>query len=254
MSIARDHLRAMKDPDASALGFIDRAPEPLRYDEQEPDPFESAGMILDMIPPGSRVLDVGCGTGSISFLIRDIRRCTVVGVEPHAERARKARSRGIDVAASELNGNSASTLGRFDVVLFADVLEHMPDPLSTLRLSRDLLKARGCLIASIPNVAHWTVRLNLLRGRFDYDVSGIMDATHLRWFTAKGVKQIFSRAGYDLVELRAAAGVWMPEYHRRPWSLLSARLRNVVIRRATLYFPALFGCQYVVKAVSQPDR
>jgi len=153
-----------------------------------------------------------------------------------------------------LNSNSAFTLGRFDVVLFADVLEHMPDPLSTLRLSRDLLKARGCLIASIPNVAHWTVRLNLLRGRFDYDVSGIMDATHLRWFTAKGVKQIFSRAGYDLVELRAAAGVWMPEYHRRPWSLLSARLRNVVIRRATLYFPALFGCQYVVKAVSQPDR
>jgi SAM-dependent methyltransferase len=68
--------------------------DPLRYDGQEPDPFESTGMILDMIPLGSRVLDVGCGTGSISSLIRDIRRCTVIGIEPHAERARKARSPG----------------------------------------------------------------------------------------------------------------------------------------------------------------
>jgi len=102
----------MRDPDAGAAGFIDSPLEPLRYDEQVPDPFESTGMILNMIPPGSRVLDVGCGTGWISSLIRDIRRCTVIGIEPHAERARKARSRGIDVAASELNANSALTLGR----------------------------------------------------------------------------------------------------------------------------------------------
>jgi len=243
----------MRDPDAGAAGFIDSPLEPLRYDEQVPDPFESTGMILNMIPPGSRVLDVGCGTGWISSLIRDIRRCTVIGIEPHAERARKARSRGIDVAASELNANSALKLGRFDVVLFADVLEHVLDPLGALRLSRTLLVGRGFLIASIPNVAHWMVRLNLLRGRFDYDVTGIMDATHLRWFTAKGIRRIFSRAGYDVVEFRAAAGIWMREYHRRPWSLLSPRWRNAVIRRATSYFPALFGCQYVVKAVTQPD-
>ena len=243
----------MKDPDASAAAFIDRALEPLRYDEQEPDQFESTGMILSMIPVGSRVLDVGCGTGWISSLIRDIRRCTVIGVEPHAERVRKARSRGIDVAASELNDGSAFALGRFDVVLFADVLEHMLDPLSALRLSRNLLESRGCLIASIPNVAHWTVRLNLLRGRFDYDVTGIMDATHLRWFTAKGIREMLSRAGYDVVEFRASAGVWMREYHRRPWSLLLPRWRNAVIRRTTSYFPALFGCQYVVKAVVQPN-
>ncbi|PYV66290.1 MAG: hypothetical protein DMG97_29900, partial [Acidobacteria bacterium] len=72
-------------------------------------------------------------------------------------------------------------------------------------------------------------------------------------FTSKGVRQIFSRARYDLVRFRTAAGVWMREYHCRPWSLLSSRLRNAVIRRATSYFSALFGCQYVVKAVSQPD-
>ena len=239
----------MKDPDASAAGFTDRALEPLRYDGQEPGPSESTGIILSMIPWGARVLDVGCGTGSISSLIRDIRRCTVVGIEPHSERAMKARSRGIDVAADEVNSNTALSLGRFDVVLFADSLEHMPDPLSALRLSRDLLESRGCLIAAVPNVAHWTVRLNLLRGRFNYDVSGIMDATHLRWFTAKGIKQTLSRAGYDVVDFRASAGVWMHEYYQRPWSWLSPRLRNAVIRRTTLCFPALFGCQHVVKAV-----
>jgi methionine biosynthesis protein MetW len=252
MSIAHDHLRAMKDPDASALGFIDRALEPLRYDEQEPDPFEATGMILDMIPPGSRVLDVGCGTGSISFLIRDIRRCTVIGVEPHAERARKARSRGIDVAASELNSNSAFTLGRFDVVLFADVLEHMADPLSTLRLSRDLLKARGCLIASIPNVAHWTVRLNLLRGRFDYDVSGIMDATHLRWFTVRSLDRLFTQAGYRIVESKASAGLWMEEYRLSPWRWIPRPVLAKFVHGAAQAWPTLFGCQYVIRAELQP--
>jgi len=249
MSIVRERLLAMKDLDANSAGFTDRALDPLRYDGQAPDPSESTGIILSMIPFGARVLDVGCGTGWISTLVRDIRRCTVVGIEPHAERAMEAGRRGINLVAGELNGDSVLALGRFDVVLFADVLEHMPDPLSVLRLSRDLLESRGCLITSVPNVAHWTVRLSLLRGRFNYDVSGIMDATHLRWFTAKGITQILSRAGYDVVEFRASAGVWMHEYNQRPWSWLSPRLRNAVIRRTTLCFPALFGCQHVVKAV-----
>jgi cellulose synthase/poly-beta-1,6-N-acetylglucosamine synthase-like glycosyltransferase len=91
-------------------------------------------------------------------LFRDIRGAEVVGLKPHAERTMKANSRGIAVAASESNLETVLALACFDVVLFADVLEPLGDPLSALRLSRNLLESDGCLIGSMPNVAHWTVR------------------------------------------------------------------------------------------------
>jgi hypothetical protein len=69
----------------------------------------------------------------------------------------------------------------------------------------------------------------------------------------KGIRSDSYRRGYDLVELRASAGVWMREYRQRPWSLLLPRLRDPVIRRIASSSPALFGCQYVVKAVTQSN-
>jgi methionine biosynthesis protein MetW len=243
----------MNDPDASAAAFLDQPPEPLRYDLQQPDPWESTGVILSMIPDGARVLDVGCGTGSISALIKEIRHANVVGIEPHEHRALKARSRGVEVVVAEFTPETAAQLGLFDVVLFADVLEHLADPLKTLQLAGTSLNPGGSVVASVPNIAHWTVRWNLLRGRFNYEELGIMDATHLRWFTAKTIEQTFRRAGFRVIDMKVSAGLWMNQYTRAPWRWLPPGLRNAVIRRAAAWFPTLAGCQYVLEGVLSPS-
>ena len=159
-----------------------------------------------MIPSGARVLDVGCGTGSVSRLIIDACQCTVFGIEPDADRAAAASANGIEVVGAQLTEELIPQLGLFDVVLFADVLEHLVDPFETLRLAQKFLRVGGAIVASLPNVAHWTVRLNLLRGRFDYQPVGIMDATHLRWFTLRSLHRLFTQADYRIVETKLPLG------------------------------------------------
>jgi methionine biosynthesis protein MetW len=149
-------------------GFLTELPSPFRYGGQDLDPTESTGIIASLIASGARVLDVGCGTGSVSRLIIDACGCTVLGLEPDADRAAAASANGIEVVGAELTEELIPQLGCFDVVLFADVLEHLVDPFGTLRLAQRFLNDGGAVVASLPNVAHWTVRLNLLRGHFDY--------------------------------------------------------------------------------------
>jgi methionine biosynthesis protein MetW len=238
--------------DESTRGLSTVAVDPLRYDRQVADPAESTGIILGMIPHGARVLDVGCGTGSISCLVRDHCQAQVVGLEPHAGRAATAASRGIDARCGVLTPELFAELGAFDVVLFADVLEHLADPTAQLVMARSFLKKDGAVIASVPNVAHWTVRWNLLRGRFDYGPSGIMDATHLRWFTRESLARLFLAAGLRPQEIAASAGLWMQAYLcDRPWRWLEPQKRNRLIRKAVARFPSLCGCQFVVKASAE---
>ena len=201
-----------------------------------------------MIPSGARVLDVGCGTGSVSRLIIDACHCTVFGIEPDADRAAAASANGIEVVGAQLTEELIPQLGLFDVVLFADVLEHLVDPFETLRLAQKFLRVGGAIVASLPNIAHWTVRLNLLRGRFDYQPVGIMDATHLRWFTLRSLHRLFTQADYRIVETKASAGMWMQVYQVPPWQWIPRRVLRKVLHGAARAWPTLFGCQYVIRA------
>src|SRR5262245_32492932 len=116
--------------------------------------IESGGAIL--IAP-SRVpktgSDLGCGTGNVALVVQELRRARVVGIEPDAERANLAKSRGIEVIHGYLTSELARTLGRFDAVIFADVLEHLADPLPLLQLGCSFLASRGVVVISVPNVA-----------------------------------------------------------------------------------------------------
>jgi methionine biosynthesis protein MetW len=236
---------ADRDPDRNAGGILAHAPDAARYDRQTYEPRESTGLIGSFIPTGARVLDIGCGTGSVSRLIRDHRHATVVGIEPNAERAALCRARGIEVHAGYLTPELLATLGMFEAIVFADVLEHVANPAALLHLVRPALKANGIVVASMPNVAHWTVRARLLLGRFNYSESGIMDATHLRWFTTKTVRELFVRSGFHVTTLEGSAGLWMKEYQ---W--LPSPLRRRLIPRLARAWPALFACQLVVRAES----
>src|SRR5438067_3635941 len=113
----------LNTPDQNAAGFVVPSPDPLRYEHHTDDPDEVAGILASMIPYGARVLDVGCGTGSLSKIIASICGAEIVGVEPDERRASAARQRGLNVHAAFLNESLLAKLGTFQVVVFADVLE-----------------------------------------------------------------------------------------------------------------------------------
>ena len=223
--------------------------DPLRYDTHMDAPQEVAHMLAELVPMGSHVLDVGCGTGALSRIIADARNAQIIGIEPNPARAATARARGLKVHEEPFTAAALQRLERFDVIVFADVLEHVADPGDFLQLAHRALLPGGRVIASVPNVAHWSVRLDLLCGRFDYQPVGIRDATHLRWFTAESVRELFESNGLRVVSLQHTANVILPEYGTwRPWRWMSRAWRDPIIRALARRFPLLFGCQHIIHA------
>jgi 2-polyprenyl-3-methyl-5-hydroxy-6-metoxy-1,4-benzoquinol methylase len=160
-------------------------------------------LVVSLVPPGARVLEFGCATGYMSEVLRSRLACSVVGIEisaPAAEIARNHCERVIVGDAETLDFCEALGSDRFDVILFADVLEHLRDPGALLARVRPFLKEDGSVIASIPNVAHGSVRLALLAGEFRYRELGLLDDTHLRFFTRESIQDLFEANGYLIVD------------------------------------------------------
>jgi len=236
-------------PDTHAAGIIDGAPEALRYDWCSDDPAEVAGILRDLMPARSRVLDIGCGTGAVTLAVNRDKGNDVWGVEPDPTRAAVARSRGINVACRTFDREFLDGCAPFDVIMLTDVLEHVAAPGEFLGLALDALKPGGIVLLSVPNVAHWTVRLGLLFGRFDYRETGILDATHLRWFTKRTICDLCKNCGLDVLSVQQSAGTELSEYREAlPWRVLPGGLRRPLVRRLARRAPGLFACQYVLHA------
>jgi SAM-dependent methyltransferase len=214
--------RPAVDPDSHGAGLTRAELDPLRYDGQSDHPAEVAGMIHALMPSGVRGLDV--------------------------DRAAAATARGIDVHIGVLDDAYLAGRDKFDVVMSSDVLEHLPAPAELLRLFVAAARPGGLVILSVPNVAHWSVRWNLLWGRFDYEPVGIMDATHLRWFTESSLRALVESVGLEIVEMRQTAGSDAPPYGRGLWGLIDGRVRTPLVRALTRMLPRLFEVQHVVKA------
>lgn len=225
----------------------------LRYNSTSTTPLESTYWIISFIRPGSRVLDIGCGTGSITQAILKERQVEIIGIEPNKERAEAAQKLGLRVLNDVYTDEFAGKYGKFDYIVFADVLEHLEDPFDLLVKVMKSLSENGRVIASVPNVAHWSVRLSLLVGRFDYAPTGIMDATHLRWFTRESLVRLFMTAGYEVVEMRHSAGAWLPQYQWAPLRLLPESYRRRLISKLGQFSHGLFACQHVVSARRAPS-
>lgn len=190
--------------------------------------------VIELVAPGSRVLDVGCAEGYLAAELVAHRGCTVVGIEPDHRAATAARERGIEVLELDVEAVPLAA-ARFDVVVFADVLEHLRDPVAVLRQAR----AAGRAVVSLPNIAHWTGRRALLRGRFPRDDHGLFDRTHLRFFTREDAHALARDAGFRVVEERFADAP-LPLESRVP--RLGA-LRPLAVKRA----PELFALQTVLR-------
>lgn len=164
--------------------------------------------IQRLIPPHAKqVLDVGCSNGTLGASIKASKGSIVYGIELSSEMARVASER-IDKVfvgdASEiiLHEKMYSLNVKFDVIIFADVLEHLTDPWSVLHGAVKYLECGGVIIASIPNVRHLDTIYNLLaKGHWPYRDRGIHDRTHLRFFTKKNVIELFTFAGLEIEQL-----------------------------------------------------
>jgi len=220
----------------------------LRYNSRNNNRYESTGLLISFMKKNKKLLDVGCGTGTITSTLIDALSLDVVGVEPHPERAEQARTEGLNVITGVYDQIFAQRNEKFDYILFADVLEHLVDPAEMLREVKNSLAPDGRVLASIPNVAHWSVRAQLLFGNFNYKPTGIMDATHLRWFTRRSVRRLFEAAGYEVEDIRGAAGGWMGVYRYTPFRFLPQDQKSFVLGQLCRIAPALFSVQHVIKA------
>lgn len=239
----------MPSPDSNAAGFLDHALRADRYENTSVDPDDVAVKIASLIIGGAKVLDVGCGTGSVSEIICKMTGAKLIGIEPDGERAALARARGLEVFQGFLSEGFLQEHGPFDVIIFADVLEHLPDPAEVVLLAKKGLRPGGSIIASVPNIAHWFVRVDLLRGHFNYQDCGIMDATHLRWFTRKTIADFFEKVGFRVTATDCTVNIALPDYHRRlPWRWLRQSHRRRLVGGLAKRFPGLFGCQHVIQA------
>lgn len=223
-----------------------------RYAPPQPDyrfhefPGSSHRVILDLLADSTplRILDVGTASG---YLDRELqaRGHSVTGIECHAGRAAQARDACVEMIVGDVE---ALDLGRyaetFDCAVLADVLEHMPRPEEALRKIAATVKPGGRLIVCVPNVANLYVRLNLLMGRFRYQPCGILDATHLRFFTLTTLRDMVEGVG---LEIRSIQPTPIP----LPWLFSGVRQQGWFrllyrgLRAVTRVFRRIFAYQFV---------
>jgi 2-polyprenyl-3-methyl-5-hydroxy-6-metoxy-1,4-benzoquinol methylase len=207
--------------------------------------------ILAEIPPGARVLDLGCASGYLAAAMAALG-CTVVGFERDPAEAELARRHCEEVIVGDVEAEDerAAIPGGFDVVVMGDVLEHLADPWAVLRFVRGRLAPGGFALVSVPNVAAWPVRLGLLRGRFEYADLGILDRTHLRFFTRETAHELARSSGFAVERERLAHLERPPGPVRRALPLPA----NLVDRALVRLLPGLFAQQFVLRLrpVGQP--
>jgi len=170
-----------------------------RIDTAEPN--SSHAKMLNMCGENKRVIDFGCWKGAVSSELKK-KGCYVLGIEVDPDAAEIARGVCDRVIVADLDTlDLTEALGgmKYDVGLFGDVIEHLKDPKRILVQMREALSPGGFVVVSVPNVAHVTVRLKLLMGDFDYMEIGILDDTHLKYYTRKSITSLLETCGY-LVE------------------------------------------------------
>lgn len=190
------------------------------------DPHSSHSVILARLGDGRgrKALDVGAADGFLAERLT-ARGWSVTAIERDAELAARARGRCKEVVVADLEAAPPRLHGPFDAIVYGDVLEHLSDPRGALLALDRTLAPGGTVIVSVPNVAHLWVRLSLLLGRFDYADRGILDRSHLRFFTRRTLLAFLQGAGLTVTELAVTPvplplvvptrwhGRWLPRVH-----------------------------------------
>ena len=253
MKYARDVFKAVRRYKKTIRG-AQRCPEFQEYFLHYPTKqsrYSSHYYALKMVGANQDVLDIGCGEGFLAAeLVKSGNRVTGVDILPQASESSALESyyradleEGLDGVVEQLNGK------RFSCLLLLDVLEHLRYPERILAQCHNLLRPEGRIIVSVPNIANITICLMLLSGRFDYTERGILDKTHLRFFTRRTARAMLKEAGYrvagekmTVIPVELALGLSTKS--------IVFKFLNRCLGLVTAVFRSLFGYQVMLVAVS----
>jgi 2-polyprenyl-3-methyl-5-hydroxy-6-metoxy-1,4-benzoquinol methylase len=199
--------------------------------------------------PVQDVLDVGCGAGDNARAIKSrFPECRVCGITISNTEADVARRTLDEVLVRDLESGFPPELAqrRFDTIIFSHVLEHLREPAVLLRAAADLLKPGGQILIAVPNVLGWRQRVRFVRGDFTYESAGVLDSTHLRFFTYFTADKFLlpTEAPLRVTDKTVAGGVplWILRRHVLPRTA-SERIDEIGCR----VFPNLFGDQILLR-------
>jgi 2-polyprenyl-3-methyl-5-hydroxy-6-metoxy-1,4-benzoquinol methylase len=168
--------------------------------------------LLSMLPKEVRtVVEVGCGAGRFAAAYRAINPTVrYLGVELFEEAAQQAATQMDDIIIGNIEDTDVFTEleevledSEIDVLVFGDVLEHLLDPWNILAKFKQIMSPNGYCVACIPNISHWTILAGLIHGEWNYADSGLLDKTHLRFFTKKTMIELFQNTGWQVEALTA---------------------------------------------------
>ncbi len=217
------------------------------------DPWSSHTIIyewLRKLPKGAEVLDIGAASGTLGRMCQglDLR---LKGIEPNPQWAQMAHPFYSDFFVGQLEEVPAKFLEETDVVVLADVLEHMSDPQTVLTGLVGKQSVDCQFIISVPNIANIWVRLNLLFGHFDYTERGILDRTHLHFYTRSTFLSLIRASGLNVLAMKATPiplNLTNPFFERN----VIGRWLHRILAHLTSWLPTLLGYQFV--ALTVPDR
>lgn len=178
---------------------------------EKADPKE---IIFKLIKKESKVLDMGCWAGRFGEKLKKERKCLVYGTDINKEAIGIAKKR-LDLA-FESDLSKPETLApylkgeTFDYITAIEVIEHLAEPEDLLQEIKKYLEIKGKLIISVPNIANYAARLSLLMGNFNYQEQGILDESHLRFFTLSSIKKVLDESGYKIEQIKYTRANFFP--------------------------------------------
>ena len=216
---------------------------------------DSHVIAMNYIEPDSIVLDVGCACGDFGVVLKNTKNCLMYGLEYDPDSCEISRKTGAYESVEQFDLNLLSEndfkdyVSKFDYVVCNDILEHLRNPENTIKLLKRYLKPNGAIIASIPNIAHASIKSNLLLNDFTYTKYGVLDETHIRLFTYKSIASMFAGAGLCIEKSCFSFFKKTGLQPNDPYKFLSDEIQSFILEDYHSYV-----WQYVVKAVVSDDN
>lgn len=228
--------------------------------------------VLEKLDLGNKtILSLGCGSASLESVLEDKYGCKVTGLDFEDAAIRKAKERISKAQVLNLEEEKLKKIfskESFDFILCADILEHLRNPDKVLKECKQLLNTDGKIIISMPNVANWSVRLNLLFGKFEYSNAGLLDTTHVHFYTLKTLKELIRRNEFAILSIDYSTSLINILYlkvkqSKNSYSALKQNIDGsktnkysikkafkyaleMIDKKITYLFPRLFAYQFII--------